>query len=72
MILFIFSVDPTFEAIKIYGESNHVSEIKEKMINYFGIYDKNLIVIEKIFMKRFFSKEEKKNLEEEIQKRVFK
>ena len=71
-ILFIFSVDPTFEAIKIYGECNHIKQIKEKMIKYFGIYDKNLIIIEKAFIKRFLSKIEINGLEEEIEKRVYK
>ena len=38
-ILFMFSVDPTFEAIKIYGETNHITETKRKLCNFFGAYD---------------------------------
>ena len=36
-LLFMFSVDPTFEAAKIHGECNKIEETKEKMQNYFGI-----------------------------------
>ena len=70
-ILFMLTIDPNFEAIKIYEESNNVKEIKKKMINYFGVYDKNLIEIEKRFIKSFLSDKEKENLEKEIEKRIF-
>ena len=35
-ILFMLSVDPTFEAVKIYGETNHILETKRKMNDFFG------------------------------------
>lgn len=71
-ILFMFSVDPNFEAIKIYGETNHITETKRKMCNFFGAYDSKLIKIEKEFIKLFLSEKEKQEINEEIEKRVFK
>ena len=59
-ILFMFSVDPTFEAIKIYGECNHINQLKQKMISFFGLYDSKLITIEKNLLKTFFLKKKKK------------
>lgn len=70
-VLFMLSIDPNFEALKIYEESNNIKEIKKKMINYFGVYDKNLIEIEKEFIKVFLSDKEKQKLDEEIKKRIF-
>ena len=71
-ILFMFSVDPTFEAIKIYGECNHINQLKQKMISFFGLYDSKLITIERNFIKNFFSEKEKEIINDEIEKRVFK
>ena len=71
-ILFMLSVDPTFEALKIYGETNHITEAKRKMCNFFGVYDSKLIKIEKEFIKLFLSEKEKQEINEEIEKRVFK
>ncbi len=70
-VLFMFSIDPTFEAIKIYGECNHINQTKEKMKKFFGVYDSNLIKIENNFIKTFLSEKEKKEIDEEIEKRVF-
>ena len=71
-ILFMFSVDPNFEAIKILGEYNKLNEIKLAMILNFGIYDKNLFTIEKFYIKHFFSEKEKEDINNEIEKRAFK
>lgn len=71
-ILFILLVDPTFEATKIYGECNNTTEIKDKMTNYFGYFDKNLVKLEKMYIKKFLSKEQKIEIDEEIEERVFK
>ena len=71
-VLFMLSVDPTFEAIKIYGETNHINETKRKMCNFFGVYDSKLIKIEKEFIKLFLSQKEKDKINEEIEKRIFK
>ena len=67
----MFSVDPTLEALKIYGECNTLNQTKLKMGMFFGVYDSNLIKIEKEFIKKFFTEKEKKELTDEIDKRVF-
>ena len=71
-ILFMFSIDPNFEAVKILGQYNKLNEIKLAMILNFGIYDKNLFTIEKFYIKHFFSEKEKEDINNEIQKRAFK
>lgn len=71
-ILFMFSVDPNFEATKILGEYNRLNKIKLAMILNFGIYDKNLFTIEKFYIKHFFSEKEKEDINNEIEKRAFK
>ena len=71
-IFFMFSVDPTFEAVKIYGESNKTDKVKEKMEKYFGVFDKRLIIVEKFFVKNFLSEKKRNEINEEIDKRAFK
>ena len=71
-ILFMFCVDPTFEAFKIYSECNKIEEIHNKMMNKFGIYDKYLISIEKYFIKHFLSEKKQKEINEEIEERSYK
>ena len=71
-ILFMFSVDPNFEATKILGEYNGLNKIKLAMILNFGIYDKNLFTTEKFYIKNFFSEKEKQDINNEIEKRAFK
>lgn len=70
-LLFMFSVDPEFEAVKIYGEFNKLTDIKEKMEKKFGIYDPNLIKLEKFFIKYFMDKQKKEQIEKEIEDRVY-
>ena len=71
-ILFMFIVDPNFEAAKIYGSYNHIDEIKLEMEKYFGFFDSKLITIENFFIKHFLNTENKNILKEEIEKRAFK
>ena len=71
-LLFMFSVDPSFEAAKIHGECNNIEETKQKMKNYFGIYDRRLIILENYFIKYFLSEKKRNEIKEEIEKRVFK
>ncbi|MBR6690209.1 MAG: hypothetical protein IKL65_02640 [Bacilli bacterium] len=71
-ILFMFSVDPDFEAVKIYGTYNTIEEIKKEMSNYFGIFDKRLVLIENFFIKHFLSEKKRNEIKEEIEKRAFK
>jgi len=70
-ILFMYSVDPTFELFKIWGEYNTLEEIKENVLNKIGIYDKNLYLIEKLFIKNFLSADKQKEIYEEINDRIY-
>ena len=72
LLLLIFSVDPEFKAFIIYNSENTKEEIKKQMEYKFGIYDKNLIKIEKFFIQTFFNKEQKNSIQEEIEKRTSK
>ena len=71
-VVFMFAVDPTFEAIKIYSESNKVCEMKNKMISTFGMFDEKLIILEKEIIGKILSKEKKEELEEFLFKNSFK
>ena len=45
LLLYILSVDPELEALLIYNTYNTRKEIKEKLIEKFGVYDPNLAKI---------------------------
>lgn len=72
LLFFMFSVDPEFEAVLIYEEANDTIQLKKKMESYFGVYDKNLIKIERWYIKNLLDKESRINLEEEAERRVYK
>jgi len=71
-LLFMFSVDPNFEAFIIFEECNKISEAKNKMRNYFNLYDANLIKLESYYIKFFLGEESKQKINEEIDRRVYK
>lgn len=71
-ILFMFSVDPDFEAAITYGECNKISDVKRLMKRKFGVFDMNLIKLEHYYMKHFMSKSKKEEINNEINNRVFK
>lgn len=71
-ILLMYSVDPTFETFKIYGECNTKKEIHDKMTKQFGIHDYYLISVEKTFIKHFLSEKKQNEINEEIEKRIYK
>lgn len=67
-ILFMYSVDPNFEALIIY-----LSEyIKGKMKQKFGLYDPNLIKIEKEVLRQLLKTNEQNKINAEAEKRAFK
>lgn len=72
LLMLMFAVDPSFEAIKIYNEHNKINEIRFAIEKHFGVYDPNLIKIEKWYIKNILDEESKISLEEEIDKRVYK
>lgn len=72
LLLFMFSVDPNFEAAIISGSEDRTFEIKRKMKEAFGVYDINLIKVERYVIKNFLSKEKRKTIDDEIERRAFK
>ena len=72
ILLFMFSVDPNFEVFYIYSTYNTSKDIKEEIIDKFGVYDPYLIKVEKLFIKKLLTQEEQNKINEEIERRVFK
>lgn len=71
-ILFMFSVDPNYEAYMINAQYNKTEDIKNALIFRFGIFDLNLIKLERFFVKNFLSEKKRNEINEEIDKRVYK
>lgn len=71
-ILFMFGVDPDFEAKIICEECNRINELKQRIEIYFGIYDINLIKLENFYLKNFATEKKREKIKEKIIKRVFK
>ena len=71
-LLLMFAVDPSFEAVKIYEQYNDIKKIKNEIVKTFGVYDKNLISIEKFYIKNFLSETKKSQIQSEIDKRIYK
>lgn len=72
LLLYILSIDPELEALIIYNSYNTLREIEYQSILNFGIYDPNLAKIEKQYLKRFASTNQKSQINEEIERRAFK
>lgn len=72
LLLYMLSIDPNFEALIIFESCNTTKEIKKNIELKFGVYDPNLIKIEKHYLKRFAGNIKKEQMNEEIEKRVFK
>lgn len=70
-LLFMFSVDPSFEAAIIFGESNTTDQARTKMISHFGLYDKALIKLEKFYISNFLGPKKTKEIEEKINRRIY-
>lgn len=72
LLLFMFSIDPNFEAAIIYGSEDRTFDAKKQIEEKFGVYDINLIKIEKMVIKNFLSETKRNQIYEEIDKRAFK
>lgn len=70
--LFMFCIDPNFDAFLIFNEFNTSKEIKSNLELKFGISDINLAKIEREFINKFMNKNEKKQIQDEINKRIWK
>jgi len=71
-ILFMFSIDPDFEAAISYGESNKIQEAKNLLEKKLGVFDYNLIRLEHFYLKHFASQKTKEEIKEKILERAFK
>lgn len=71
-LLFMFSVDPSFEAAVIFGQCDTIKEIKKEMIKTLGIYDLNLVHIENFYLKNFASEKKKEEIRNKIKIKEFK
>lgn len=65
-ILFMFSVDPEFDAYIIQKTSNTKKEIESKMKKQFGVFDIRLFLIEKYFIKYFATKKFKEEVNQKV------
>jgi len=72
LLLFMFSVDPNFEAAIIYSSEDRTIDTKAKLKEKFGVYDINLIKIEKLVIRKFLSEKKRNQINEEIERRAFK
>ena len=72
LLLFMFSIDPNFEIAIIFGSEDRIYTAKEKIKEKFGIYDINLIKVEKLVIKNFLSEQKRNEINEEIDRRAFK
>jgi hypothetical protein len=71
-LLLMFGVDPDFEAAIIYGSEDRTNIAKAKIREKIGIYDPNLLKIEKTFIKLLLDEQKRKEINDEIEKRAFK
>ena len=71
-LLLMFSVDPNLEAAIISLSCNKVNEIKTQMVEKFGVFDLKLIRVEQHYIKYMLDSEKRKEIEEEVENRVFK
>ena len=71
-LLFLLSIDPELEAVITFGSFNKIIEVKYEFEKKFGIYDIGLVRLEKLYIKKFLTKEKQNELKEEIENRSFK
>ena len=65
-ILFMFIVDPNYEATYMFAGANKIEEIIVDMAKKFGVYDPNLILIEKYFIKNILGPKSRKKIEDKV------
>lgn len=72
LLLLMFIIDPNFEILLIYEEENDCKNIESRIEQEFGVYDSNLIKIEKWYIKYIADSKMKMKISNEIERRVFK
>lgn len=71
-MLFVLCADPNLEALLMYLEANKLNDARYKLEAKFGVADFKLVKLERIYLKKFISKEEKEKFDEEKDRRIWK
>ena len=53
-IFFLLTLDSDFSLLTIYEEESHVEEIKKRALQELKFYDENLVVLERLLLRRFY------------------
>ena len=70
-ILFMYSIDPDFKATYMYATIDKVQDIKVKMVKEFGVFDPNLILIEKYYILNILGPKKKKEILDKVEELSF-
>lgn len=71
-LLFMFAVDPDLNAFVIHSVANRKPKLKHDMEKEFGVYDANLVRIEKFYISNFMKEDNKKVLYKKIDGMIWK
>ena len=67
-LLFLYSIDPEFDTLVIYGSEKDSKNIEKQMIKKFGLYDENIIVLENMILKNVLTNQKKEEINLKIKK----
>lgn len=71
-ILFVLIFDPNLDALVIHSSYDKINQIKNEMKKRFGVYDSNLVKIERKILHKLLNKSEIDKLNEKIDSIVYK
>lgn len=70
-ILFMYSVDPKFKATYMYASVNKIQDVKVDMVKEFGVFDPNLVLIEKYYILNILGPKKKKEILDKVEELSF-
>lgn len=70
-ILFMYSVDPKFKATYMYASVNKIQEVRMDMVKEFGVFDPNLVQIEKYYILNILGPKKKKEILDKVEELSF-
>ena len=70
-ILFMYSVDPNFKATYMYASVNKIQEVRMDMVKEFGVFDPNLVQIEKYYILNILGPKKKKEILDKVEELSF-
>ena len=70
-ILFMYSVDPKLEATYMYASVNKIQDVKIDMVKKFGVFDPNLVLIEKYYILNILGPKKKKEVLDKVEELSF-